>query len=212
MARMFRNPLNGHTEKVFGDSWVGVLFFGPVYLLVKGLWTHVLIWLIAAVLAAALGGLAGFVVAAIILNLGYTVGIHRILTSYYLRNGWIETSGGLAITPDSAERACPLCAETIKSAAIKCKHCGADVEQDQKDSQLGPLEGWVVRIPFKVGPEFDEAHLLLSKNGYQILDSQDEELVVGPYSDRADALKSKKRIGFKYALHGDVAWTPARNQ
>lgn len=33
----------------------------------------------------------------------------------------------LAVDVDS-ERACPVCAETIKCAAIKCKHCGSSVD------------------------------------------------------------------------------------
>lgn len=28
---------------------------------------------------------------------------------------------------DAAARACPYCAEPIKAAAIKCKHCGSDL-------------------------------------------------------------------------------------
>jgi hypothetical protein len=28
---------------------------------------------------------------------------------------------------NAATRACPFCAETIKAAALKCKHCGSDL-------------------------------------------------------------------------------------
>jgi hypothetical protein len=42
---------------------------------------------------------------------------------------WKSMKGtGLAVRKISDERACPMCAETIKRAAIKCRHCGADVE------------------------------------------------------------------------------------
>lgn len=34
-----------------------------------------------------------------------------------------------AATVESSSRPCPMCAETIKRAAIKCKHCGAEVPQ-----------------------------------------------------------------------------------
>lgn len=32
-----------------------------------------------------------------------------------------------AADPDSATRACPICAETVKAAAIKCRFCGAEL-------------------------------------------------------------------------------------
>jgi len=34
---------------------------------------------------------------------------------------------GLAVVAESDEMQCPLCAETIKRQAKKCKHCGADL-------------------------------------------------------------------------------------
>jgi tRNA(Ile2) C34 agmatinyltransferase TiaS len=34
---------------------------------------------------------------------------------------------GLAVVAESDESLCPFCAEAIKKAAKKCKHCGADL-------------------------------------------------------------------------------------
>ena len=43
-------------------------------------------------------------------------------------------------------RPCPLCAETIKNAAVKCKHCGADVEAVAYKPEPAPRFGWVARV------------------------------------------------------------------
>jgi predicted RNA-binding Zn-ribbon protein involved in translation (DUF1610 family) len=37
------------------------------------------------------------------------------------------------------EKACPYCAETIKAAAVKCKHCRSDLVPEQADSVAAPL-------------------------------------------------------------------------
>jgi hypothetical protein len=37
------------------------------------------------------------------------------------------TATGVAVRVLSDETTCPLCAETIKRAAVRCKHCGADL-------------------------------------------------------------------------------------
>ena len=42
---------------------------------------------------------------------------------------WKSMKGkGLAVRKLTDERECPMCAEKIKRAAIKCRYCGADVE------------------------------------------------------------------------------------
>lgn len=37
------------------------------------------------------------------------------------------TARGEAVVLEADDRACPVCAETIKRAALKCRFCGADV-------------------------------------------------------------------------------------
>jgi hypothetical protein len=38
------------------------------------------------------------------------------------------TATGVAVVMESDERPCPVCAESIKRAAIKCRFCGAEVQ------------------------------------------------------------------------------------
>jgi hypothetical protein len=62
------------------------------------------------------------------------LGAHAVLYVRYDRGvsatSWKAlTARGLAVKfefePD--EKTCPYCAETVKAAAIKCKHCGSDL-------------------------------------------------------------------------------------
>lgn len=39
----------------------------------------------------------------------------------------VLTGKGEAVVFESDDRACPVCAETIKRAALKCRFCGSDV-------------------------------------------------------------------------------------
>jgi hypothetical protein len=49
MARTFENPANRHQETIGGGSSLGVFFLGVIYLVYKGLWAHVFIWLLVVV-------------------------------------------------------------------------------------------------------------------------------------------------------------------
>jgi hypothetical protein len=52
--------------------------------------------------------------------------------THEIRQKWDEGSANRPTAPapkapSSDEKACPFCAETVKAAAIKCKHCGSDL-------------------------------------------------------------------------------------
>ncbi len=44
-----------------------------------------------------------------------------------LRSWKALSADGIAVAMDSDERECPICAETIKAAALKCRFCGAEL-------------------------------------------------------------------------------------
>jgi len=83
----FENPGNGYREEVSPLTWLWVLLFGWVYMLVKGLWGHVALQ-VALIFGAALlsGGPGAFI--GIPLWLVYVFAAKGILERRYLRRGW----------------------------------------------------------------------------------------------------------------------------
>jgi len=147
--RMFENPANGHRESVAWSDGLAAALFGIFYLAFKGLWSITFIWLAAAfILIGGMGG-SGFIILFPI-QLGLACAVPSSLANRYLQRGWREVRGDEPTArhippvsdPDPVERflsrqqapeqnhdtkPCPFCAEDIKAAAIRCKHCQADL-------------------------------------------------------------------------------------
>lgn len=153
MARKFLNPANNHEETVTAGSSFAAFFLGIIYLAYKGLWGHVFIWLLVVALPGVLSGGPLLVIALPLASICYALGIQSILATRYLSRGWREATSAptydeqqlaaatqsLLSTPDpmqprtklgasaGATKICPYCAEEVKAAAIRCKHCQADL-------------------------------------------------------------------------------------
>jgi hypothetical protein len=76
-----------------------------------------------------------------IVNVSYDSGVS--MTSWKSMKGT-----GLAVKKISDDITCPICAETIKRAAKKCRHCGEDVSsyagsiQSQLDPEITPVSAY----------------------------------------------------------------------
>lgn len=145
MSRQFENPANKHREEISGSANLLALAFGMFFFLAKGVWRHVAIqFLICAFFLWALG-IFGCVLAAF-LWIGYAACAQDVLAGEYLRRGWREIGLGAdgdrpvwwrgiedrqtaahAGASDQSLRTCPFCAEQVKAAAVKCRHCGSDI-------------------------------------------------------------------------------------
>ncbi|WP_152545509.1 superinfection immunity protein [Pseudomonas chlororaphis] len=90
-----------------------------------------------------------------------------------------------AISPAiSGDRACPFCAETIKLAAIKCKHCGADI-----DAVKAPRlkNGWVASVPCRDSEEQDRVRDAISALDLPAVQMIGLAIGAGPFETKDEA-------------------------
>ena len=141
----FTNPQTGQQKSVKqGFSWVLFLlteFYG-IPLFIRGLHLH-------GAIVALIGAVAlfspGFSVMVPLAGLGligsmvfYGIKGNELTMAHLERKGWVRSMPGMALSPtmpampgaeavlltSDGDKACPRCAETIKAAAMACKHCG----------------------------------------------------------------------------------------
>lgn len=108
--------------------------------------------------------------------------------------------GAAAIESDS--RSCPMCAETIKNAAVKCKHCGADVEP-----VVAPRlrNGWVASIPCKTD-EVERLHGAIRSLGLPLVNMTEGAWGVGLYESKAEARDALAKLNESYKFYGDILY------
>lgn len=82
---LYKNPSNGHTEAIGFSSILLALLFGPLYFLVKGVWTHaILYFVIGFFLASSVFGIPVLIV----MWLVYALCVPLIMKGHYGGKGW----------------------------------------------------------------------------------------------------------------------------
>lgn len=83
----FENPQNKAVIQVSnGASWFWMLLLGPIYLAFKGIWTHVVVYILLWL------ALIVTVVGPFLVWLGYTFATYAIIRKHYIHNGWTEVN------------------------------------------------------------------------------------------------------------------------
>lgn len=98
-------------------------------------------------------------------------------------------------------RPCPFCAEPIKKAAIKCKHCGSDIEPDKSY----PLTtGWIVSIPCQAGEDLLKTLAKLKELDLPIIPSESTVVAVGPFETQREASALRRRLIAAHYITGSL--------
>lgn len=122
--------------------------------------------------------------------------------------GKVSTSTPLAPT-EMDTRPCPLCAETIKNAAVKCKHCGAEV--DAAAPKISTT-GWSVRIPCRTSEEFESTQALMIADGHPCSKPEGAIVILGPFDEKQEAIEVLKKLRVNRSIFGELSYKqPAPN-
>ncbi|MCJ1881135.1 zinc ribbon domain-containing protein [Pseudomonas nitroreducens] len=125
----------------------------------------------------------------------------------------VATSGAAS----AGERQCPFCAETIKAQAIKCKHCGSEVDPIQSDlakaeerkyehrlyNKEGLVLHWVVSLPYRSHKEHAKVKEGLVLTGIPVHSEIGSSLKVGPYSSKDEAARILRKL-MQNSMHGNI--------
>jgi hypothetical protein len=114
--------------------------------------------------------------------------------------------GKAAATPARAEtdtRPCPLCAETIKMAAVKCKHCGAEVEA------VAPprlKNGWVATTTCRDVEEQERTIDAIAAIGLPVVSMMGLAVGAGPFETKEEAKAASKQMRDGPRLYSEIVY------
>lgn len=111
---------------------------------------------------------------------------------------------------------CPFCAELIKKAAVKCKHCGSDVEPLKSSSPGDPspadaTSGWTVRYECSSDIEMDAVRKRVADMPGVVLPDDGMTVVTGFFAEKEDAKEFRNRYSMKNGANGELHFQSIRS-
>lgn len=105
---------------------------------------------------------------------------------------------------ETSYRDCPFCAEPIKKAAVKCKHCGSKVKRQTEVSGDEPTKpAWTIAFTLDDDAGYVKMCSQLSDLDLpMVLD--DDAIRVGPYLNKSEALQIQKVLASEHGIHGKL--------
>lgn len=107
-------------------------------------------------------------------------------------------------------RPCPFCAEPIKSAAIKCKHCGEEVPSVTPTAISPEAFGWTLRVECSSLEGVAEANECFAALGLPPVNPDGLIAICGFFRDKDDALIAKRDLASRHRLEGYVYYQMPR--
>lgn len=108
-----------------------------------------------------------------------------------------------AITPESDSRPCPMCAETIKNAAVKCKHCGAEVQAIEAPRLKN---GWVATTACRDIEEQERTREAISALGLPVVPMVGLSVGAGPFGTKDEAKDALKQMRDGPRLFSEIVY------
>jgi hypothetical protein len=114
--------------------------------------------------------------------------------------------GGKSVTAaliETDSRPCPLCTESIINAAVKCKHCGADIEAVQAPCLKN---GSVASVPCKEGAGQERTIEAINALGLPVIPMIGATIGAGPFETKNEAKNALELLRNESRLFSEIMY------